>query len=122
LLLDLADTAFIVQLTVDVSLHGVDAAFAIFFDFKLGEALLLHDHLVLHFVVLLSFEIYLLSTLLKLDFDGFGLFGFLTLGEVDGFLDLTFLILTLLLEDVIVLRTHLLRFDVILQVNDFLEY
>jgi hypothetical protein len=122
LLFDLAHTTFIVQFTVDVSLHRVDATFSVLFNLKLGEALLLHDHLILHFVVLFSLEVNLLSALLELDLDRFGLLGFLTLGEVDCLLDLSLLILTLLLEDVIVLRAHLLRFDVVLQVNDFLKH
>ena len=108
LFLVLPDASLLVELAVDVAVHGVDLSFALLVDFEQGEPFLLQDHLVLHFVVLLGLRVDLVAALLKLGFEHFRLLGFLALGEVDGFLDFTLFILTLLLEDVVALAVHLL--------------
>ena len=80
----------------------------------------MHDHLVLEFVVLLGFHLDHLPTLLELCFDGLGLLCLLPLAQINGLLDLLFLILPLLLNDVVILTAHLLRLDVELQVDNLL--
>ncbi len=62
-----------------------------------------------------------LSALLELCLDCLGLFRFLPLRQVNRLLDLLLFILSLLLDHVVGLRVHLLRLDVHLQIDNFLE-
>ena len=71
--------AFIVQLAVDVSLHGVDTSLFVLLNFQLSKPLLLVDQLILHLVVLLRLHINLLSPRLQLLLDSLGLLGLFTL-------------------------------------------
>ena len=71
--------AFIVQLAVDVSLHGVDTPLFVLLDFQLSKPLLLVDQLILHLVVLLRLHINLLSPRLQLLLNSLGLLGLFTL-------------------------------------------
>lgn len=88
-------------------MHSADFSFPLLVNLQECKPFLLEDHLVLHFVVLLSLCVDLVAALLQLGFEYFRLFGFLTLREVDGFLDFTFFILPLLLEDVVLPAVHL---------------
>ena len=71
--------AFIVQLAVDVSLHGVDTSLFVLLNFQLSKPLLLVDQLILHLVVLLRLHINLLSPRLQLLLNSLGLLGLFTL-------------------------------------------
>ena len=71
--------AFIVQLAVDVSLHGVDTSLFVLLNFQLSKPLLLVDQLILHLVVLFRLHINLLSPRLQLLLDSLGLLGLFTL-------------------------------------------
>lgn len=71
--------AFIVQLAVDVSLHGVDTSLFVLLNFQLSKPLLLVDQLILHLVVLLRLHINLLSPRLQLLLHSLGLLGLFTL-------------------------------------------
>lgn len=107
MLLVLANASLFVELAVDVTMHSADFSFTLLVDLQKSKPFLLEDHLVLHFVVLLSLCVNLMAALLKLGFEYFRLFRFLTLGEIDGFLDFTFFILPLLCEDVVLTAVNL---------------
>ena len=120
LLLDLANAALILQLTVHVPLDRGDPPLSVFLNFQLSEPLLLVDQLVLHLVVLFCLELNLLAALLELLLDGLSLLCLLPLGEEYGLLDLALFVLSLLLKDVVALAAHLLALNVHLQVHNFL--
>lgn len=120
LFLQLLYAALVVKLSVDVSLNTTDAALLVLFDLEQGEALLLHDDLVLHLVLMIVLHVNSLPPLLQLGLHSFGLFGFFALAEVNGFLDFLLFVLSLLLQYVVVLAAHLLGLNVELQIDDFL--
>ncbi len=102
-------------------MHWINTTLFILLDLQLSESLLLYDDLVLELVILVSLHLNGLSALLELCLDRLGLFRFLSLWQVNRLLDLLLFILSLLLDHVVGLRVHLLRLDVHLQINNFLE-
>jgi len=100
--------------------HRLNATLLFILDLQLSEALLLYNDLILELIVLFGFGLDLCPARFKLSLDSLSLLGFFTLGEIDSLLYFALLILTLLLNNVISLRIHLLRLDVQLKVDYFL--
>lgn len=120
LFLHLSNARLLFQLAIEIALHGTDPSLLVLFDLQLRESLLLYDQLVLKLRILLRLKLHLHTPLGQLGFDSLGLLGFLPLRQVNGLLDLALLILTLFLQDVVILAAHLLRFDIDLEVDDLL--
>ena len=104
-----------------LSLNVQHSALPLLFNLHGSQTFLLINNLVLHPVFLLNFEVLVALFLIVLTPNDFRLFGFFSLWQEYGFLDLFLFILTLLVECVVILRLQSRVLILHLVVIDFLK-